>query len=566
MRHRKVASLKRWHNGDTPLRASELARVFLHSSALPTPLIARGTAALSASVPDSKRLLDLPPTVFGDEVEYMQWAQFRALFAKSTDGGSEQDRRNTALAAFRAAEEACSRANRRLRWYWSHPDREDPLTRVILSRARALIRDVLGDFSPAVLGRILDLSRPGSGVAIGTVNRDLVTGPFKLGYTELTVSAGALPYARLLVEESESWINAWRQRYSAPESGLELVYQICNANRIAFVPKDRSTLRTIAVEPALNMWLQLGVHEYLIPRLAAVGVHLENQSYNQRAARKGAAQWLSADPLCTMDLSAASDSVSVGLVERLLPPTWVDFLGDLRSTSYELEGATYEYQKWSSMGNGYTFALESLIFWAIGRACLTVVNCNAELHVYGDDIVLPRSAFLLMRQILAYCGFKLNVSKSFAFGPFRESCGVDCFGSQLVTPVYIRGREYLRPTDLYKVVNGLRRRGLHTPEVESACKKAHRGRPIVYGLCVTDDTEAWENPVAAREGYLRKNPDFQCFEQRVAVYTPDVFGYEQLWAYASSLVGGRNTVGDDWLVRAPELRKGRWSLRWRSRG
>lgn len=577
MRQRKLASVKNWHNGNTPLRAIELAREFLMHSTIPPSLRTTGEAALELFRSDpagAKKLVNaLGPSEFGCSLDYLEWAQFRALFLKSTDGGSMNLRQTAALRAFLGAEASCKRTNKRLAFYAEHSDRENPLYRVILTRARGLISRTLGNFSERTLERILELARPGGGVSIGTVHRNRVSLPFKLGETSLCSTPDALPYAVMLVGGSKAWSELHVRDHGRGLVGVQ--YETTPYNRLAFVPKDASTLRSIAVEPSLNVCLQLGVHGYLLQRLKGVGVDLRSQERNQRLAKCGAAGWQSADPLATLDLSAASDSMSRELVRRLLPTTWYEFLDALRSKYFRWKGGEpIEYQKWSSMGNGYTFALESLIFWALARACLTMTNCEQEVAVYGDDIIIPRSAALLMIEILKYTGFSINRDKTFVTGPFRESCGSDFFGSQQVTPVYIRNRSHLRPTDIYRVVNGLRNLGLHSEAVEALCRKAHRGRPILYGLCTGDEAGNWwvDSSFAKRVGSIRWNRQVQAYEQRTARYVPHPRGVPPLWAYTAALLGQRGSVmdpleGEDWSVtKAPERESGRWTTSVRAAG
>lgn len=206
------SSVRNWSNASTALRPIDVARVFAAEN---LDGIHFDIGMLAASlfeaghVSSAKDLLDeVPRSEFGTSQEYFRWAQFKALFTKSSLKGDSVPRKNAAWKKFLAAELSCKRANRRLRFYGAHPERENPIYRVILSRARGLISQTLGNFSPRVLEQILEWSRPGSGTAVGTRNPMLVTAPYKLGRdTELRVTDKCLPYARLLVEGSPAW---WR--------------------------------------------------------------------------------------------------------------------------------------------------------------------------------------------------------------------------------------------------------------------------------------------------------------------------------------------------------------------
>lgn len=559
-----LASLENWSNAPSELRPIDVARVFAIQN-LPPALLTRAIKCIEAfengSASKAKSLADeVPRTEFGTSQSYFVWAQFRAYFLKSSVEGDEKVKRSAAVSKFWSAERACARTNKRLRFYGRYTERENPQYRMILSRTRELISKTLGNFSENTLEHILACSRPGGGVTIGTKIRDRVTLPFKLGEeTSLKHTEGATPYARMLVESSPHWLKLhasvdWVNRVAT------VPYEKTLTNRIGFVPKDATTMRTIAVEPHLNLCLQLGTHDYIARRLKSVGVDLGDQSRNQRAAKSGALDWQGVDPLVTLDLASASDSVSRGLVERLVPTVWREFLDALRSPSFVLDGETHEYQKWSSMGNGYTFALESLIFWALGKACSTVSSSSDEIYVYGDDICLRRGTAALLTEVLGYVGFRVNTDKSAYFGPFRESCGEDYWGIDRVVPLYLRGMAFLRPTDIYRLVNRLDSR-FDNREVVRAAYHAHRGRPILYGLETRDDCANWWSSLerCKSQKMVRWNARYQAWEQRSAQFKPYRARVEVNAGYAAALLGDRKVADERWLAKSTLRQRGSWN-------
>lgn len=561
----RFSSLNNWNNDMTSLRPTSLARVFAAGN-LPPELLAHGDAVLrifSEDPKEAKKLASLiPRSEFRSAQSYFAWCQFLALFIKSADGGSEKARELAALKSFSDSERSCYRANRRLRHFEKYPNRLDPVTRTVMARARCIISRVLGEFTPDVLDYIIGESRPGSGVCIGTRDRLRVTAPFKLADTRLCCSERALPYARQLVEGSPVWLRLVAE-VDWERGIVHVPYVDTPYNRVSFVAKDSTTMRTIAVEPHLNVCLQLGVHAYLARQLRRVGVDLHDQTGNQRMAREGAARWADADPLVTLDLSAASDSLSIGLVESLLPPTWVDFLGCLRSDSYMVKGkGPYRYQKWSSMGNGYTFALESLVFAALAQACLTLTRSQGRVAVYGDDIIVPRGSAALLIQVLKYCGFRVNTDKSSLFGEFRESCGEDYWATSRVVPVYLRGLSRLRPTDMYRLVNGLSPQFVNGG-IRQLCYDAHVGRPILYGLeSLHNEASCWWTDFASlRERKLiRYVPRHYAWVQRVAIFRPRKVPVDVNWGYAAALFGTTFVSDDRFAAKSTLRREGKWSL------
>jgi hypothetical protein len=210
--------------------------------------------------------------------------------------------------------------------------------------------------------------------------------------------------------------------------------QLLMGNRLAFVPKNAKVFRSIGVEPRWNIYLQLGIGELITQRLRSVGIDLRDQTRNQRAAARAHRAGLA-----TIDLSSASDSLSKNLVLHLLPEEWSDLLFKTRSPRTSYKGSTRVVEKVSSMGNGYTFPLETLIFYAL--ASVAVESCGAyvgEICVYGDDIVVPRHAAATLIDLLAYAGFSVNTDKTNVHGRFFESCGCDYLDGVNVRPFFQR--------------------------------------------------------------------------------------------------------------------------------
>jgi hypothetical protein len=189
------------------------------------------------------------------------------------------------------------------------------------------------------------------------------------------------------------------------------------------------------VEPTLNGFVQKGVGTYMKDRMKrCVNLDLTDQSRNQDLARKGSID----GSLATVDLSSASDTVSWSVVRMLLPEDWFEFLAELR-TGYVLDKRkVVELHKFSSMGNGFTFELESLLFYSITKACAELLDVEGDISVFGDDIICPTQIYPLLAAVLTELGFLVNNEKSFSAGPFRESCGADWFKGNSIRPFYAK--------------------------------------------------------------------------------------------------------------------------------
>jgi hypothetical protein len=204
--------------------------------------------------------------------------------------------------------------------------------------------------------------------------------------------------------------------------------------KLAFVPKNCKTHRSIVVEPVLNGLIQKAIGKTMKKRLKIAGMDLHDQTRNQDLARKGS---LSGN-LATIDLSSASDTVSRGIVWSLLPYDWACLLDECRSPVVKYKDRVIELEKFSSMGNAYTFELETLIFYSLTLSTCKYLNVEpTDVSVYGDDIICPVEVYPLLVKVLEACGFVVNSAKTFAEGPFRESCGADFFSGLDIRPFYL---------------------------------------------------------------------------------------------------------------------------------
>lgn len=337
------------------------------------------------------------------------------------------DRKGRALTAFFEAEQQCTSTNNRLAenphpdWTW---------------RLRKTIDRILGPLSTDVLGEILERSRFGPGASTGV--RGVGSVPSDKFDKPLHMTKSLYPFFKSIL--GEQW---WEHQKQTQD--------IIEGNKFTTVPKNAKTDRGICVEPTLNMFVQLGVGMHMRKALKRrTLVDLNTQLFNQHLAKRAYA-----DGLATIDLAQASDSFSWGLVFHFFPPRWQELIFLLRSEYTKLPDGEYlELSKLSSMGNGFTFEIESLLFYSVVESIVPKDEL-AQCAVYGDDLIVPVKYAQSVIDALNFLGFRVNGDKSFLAGNFFESCGADYFQGSNVRPFYLRGRKDEIPYRL-QIANSLR--------------------------------------------------------------------------------------------------------------
>jgi hypothetical protein len=307
-----------------------------------------------------------------------------------------------------------------------------------LHRMRGFIRYVIGE-TPS-LTRIFRRSEFGPGASIG-VHGNATNRARKIA-SNWSVNPRALNHAYAAVSQNWHLVEIFLPHNDAgfwcldPEAVrkqfLDRIRYV-HHNKIAFVPKTVKVERPIAVEPLLNGFVQKGIDLEMRDLLKSKGIDLTDQEPNQRFAREGSIND-SLESFVTIDLSSASDSIATEVVRALIPFDWFRLLDATRSEQYRDEdGVNHLYHKFCSMGNGFCFPLETLIFAAVCSAC----GCGTpgqDFLVYGDDIVVRKKYAGAVLSLLGVLGFTANNGKTFLEGPFRESCGSDWFGGEDVRP------------------------------------------------------------------------------------------------------------------------------------
>jgi hypothetical protein len=223
--------------------------------------------------------------------------------------------------------------------------------------------------------------------------------------------------------------------------------------RVTAVPKTLKTPRIIAIEPTCMQYAQQAVLREVLKFLGeddilSKMIGFSDQTPNRDMARQGS---LCGD-LATLDLSEASDRVSNQLVRAMLRnhPHLLSLVDACRSRKAEVPGhGVIRLAKFASMGSALCFPFEAMVFLTLillgiedelntSLSRKEVFNLIGKVRVYGDDIIAPVRHVRTVVQRLESFGIRVNLSKSFWTGKFRESCGREYYDGQDVSIVKVR--------------------------------------------------------------------------------------------------------------------------------
>lgn len=327
------------------------------------------------------------------------------------------------------------------------------------------------DGAPATLARLTKAARTGPGASVGVDLACFYTKLFDSPLSTCNPMLQALYCAAIKVNPT------WARAEIARENHHGCM--VVEGSKLGTVRKQYDIDRTICSEPVLEMFFQLGIGGYIEDRLEnRLGINLSTQpTKNQWLARRGSLD----GTIATIDLKSASNSISLGLTNETMPKWFATWLNRTRSPKTLLPTGEYlEMSMVASMGNGYCFPLQTMFFAAVVCACYRMLGLDpyfgtarksaflSPLHqrrdrsgkpreinagVFGDDIAVCREAYPLVCRALALFGFIVNEDKSFAAGPFRESCGHDYFNGVNIRGVYLKDLD--RDSDCYSLINRL---------------------------------------------------------------------------------------------------------------
>lgn len=462
---------------------------------------------------------DVDPLRPGSTAQEVAATLLLTNFVKKFEDESDGQAPNRCLLAFLESNYGCSQ--------WTEPPKiKPPLTAVLDERNCYRLRP-----NPAYQG-YLDAARRTGFEAIQTCLRDTFERPVPFSLLEIPGFDGSNPWSlenifllgdigpgASLKATGTSWLDKFylspityanpqlREAYETSLQNGTLRRDAENQRRgqhgylqvvggvFGSVPKSYETERSIETQPALEMWAQKGIATIMAHYVRAkYGVDLATQpEINKELARRGSVS----DSNVTIDLTEASNRISYRFIQQCLAGT--DVLGRISEARVVATlmpwGEYIDLHMCSTMGNGYTFILETAVFLAVVEAAYLAHGENlarmprlnfssmpdrvndwvkhstsssskedeappdlteVELPswgVFGDDIIVPKSVSATTEFYLGIVGAEVNRRKSFFSGLFRESCGGDFFNGVNVRAVYCRSIK--SPQDKVSLINRL---------------------------------------------------------------------------------------------------------------
>lgn len=239
------------------------------------------------------------------------------------------------------------------------------------------------------------------------------------------------------------------------------------SDQINQVAKNATINRTIGVTSFVSIAAQGVCGDYIRANMRKHGIDLNRLSETHRDLAELGSRL---GNLATIDFSMASDTISRGLVWVLLNNSrssdrcreLYSKLCGCRSWYFNVDDNEHLFQKFSSMGNKFTFELESLLFTALARAIERLFHystpyCRKATSLGDDTIIYGLDRFLSMDkerivQVYGRLGLTVNPEKSFFTGPFRESCGADYLDGTYVRGFYHKSRT-VTLRDVVRMIN-----------------------------------------------------------------------------------------------------------------
>lgn len=482
-------------------------------------------------------LLSCDPNTYFNAMDYKRDSQAVALFKKSTYLEEQCDLEAESVANFLSLEKELAQFNSSSRTSYYNS---------IIFLSRRIMQNLLGP-----VPEMEELKVSFTSGATFSLRANKATMAVKLS-SRLDVTTHAQPYLLRLLAANEKLFRAYQDKKIITVKG----------NSLSSVPKDFRKKRLICKEPLGNMLLQRSFGLHIKARLKRIGIYIETGQSDHRALLRH-----DSDAFSTIDQSDASDRISVALVRDILPLDWFHTLNRIRSRNTLIGDKWHELEKFMTQGNGFTFELETALFYCIAQAMhIYEHGRKTVVSVYGDDMIVPVHHGKCVVDNLNTFGLKVNTEKSYVDTAFKESCGFDILEGSEVRPYYLKEFEPNEIIFYYSLANFIKRvydylyfgntYNLNDCRPWRRCLSGIKpDKPIFYGPCSLGDhvIHTHTKPDSCKTAYWKRGILYVTVIQRVfrrTSYSKPYGGQSEL-AYA--LLGGSSSGslvrGADYTLR-----------------
>lgn len=368
--------------------------------------------------------------------------QALALVSKSNIIDRGVDTELAAKLALVESEEKNKASNDRLAPYFHFNKSSDLKMHAIINSARDYLRNLMGpaepDFRLVFTGGATSTVRGNDKIVVNKIHEK----------PSMTIKAARHFYSAIWGDPA-AYAYAEHHKLIDDAGFINLdSFNMVETEEIFFVDKNWKTKRLICLQNTINMSLQKScADQWKRSLLFKQGVDLNHTpDLHAKIIESGCFR---GHNISTIDLKAASDRICRNLVRLLVTPDWYVLLSDITHKKWSFGDDTFlssklppRPERFSAMGNGFTFELETLIFRSI---CFAVLNESGvkgyPFSVFGDDIIFPTKHAERLVEVLSFFGFETNHEKTFINSPFLESCGNDVYYGYPSRAIYFKDFE-----------------------------------------------------------------------------------------------------------------------------
>jgi len=319
----------------------------------------------------------------------------------------------------------------------------------VLQEARKIIKGILGPFDPK---EHLEVCRFGKRACKGV--------PAAHSYIDekLEVLSGTIEHIKWFKND---YLGGDTELTRALDLGVNPTYDVVKCLDMVNVAKSWKIDRGIVPNSVIGSLHSYGVGAIIQSRLKDIGLDIQRL---QDTHKVYAMLYSKTREYVTADMANASNGYTYVILSRLLPRDWLAQVKFGRIPDIQISDGPYagihRIESYMLMGIGFTFPLQTLLFYSIIQAIQLLLGKRHMVSVYGDDLIYHRSIHGYVAEVFNDLDFELNSDKTFVKDYFRESCGGDYYRGVPSRPFQPEGEtQRLSASDfvclLHKTINGL---------------------------------------------------------------------------------------------------------------